>query len=90
MAEKDDLQNLEADLGLLQHRCLRGLSSGLPDTMPAPGIALERLRLSNDAINYPSPISILCILLTVSAPPDIKESVGRPCRVTSFTPHTYI
>ena len=49
MAEKDDLQNLEADLGLLQHRFLRGLSSGLPDTMPAPGIALERLRLSNDA-----------------------------------------
>ena len=51
MAEKDGLQDLGADLGLLQHRFLLGLSSGLPDTMPVPRIALERLRLSNDAIN---------------------------------------
>ena len=46
MVEKDGLQNLGADLGLPQHQFLLGLSSGLPDTMPVPGRALARLRLS--------------------------------------------
>ena len=51
MAEKGDLENLEGDLGLPQRRFLLGLSSGLPDIMPLPGIAFARMRPSNDVIN---------------------------------------
>jgi hypothetical protein len=67
MVEKDDLQNLGGDLSLPGRRFLLGLSSEPPDIAPLPGIALARLRLSNDAINDIVNDNILSTL-TVSAP----------------------
>ena len=45
------LRNLANDWGLPQRRFLLGLSSGLLDTMPSPGIAFARLTSSNHTIN---------------------------------------
>ena len=52
MAEKDDLQNLEDDLGLPQHQFPLGPFFEPPDIMPSPRKVFPRLRLSNDAINH--------------------------------------
>ena len=67
MAEKNDLQGSGGDRGLSQHRF--PFASGLPDTMPVPGITLGLLRLSNDDVITDVP----CFLLTVSAPPNVKN-----------------
>ena len=45
------LQNLANDSGLPQRRFLLGLSSGLLDVMPSPGIAFARPPPSDHAIN---------------------------------------
>ena len=52
MAEKDDLQNWEDDLGLSQHQFLLGPLFEPPGTMPGPRKVFARLRMSKDAINH--------------------------------------
>ena len=51
MAEKDDLQNLEGDVGPPQHQFLLVLFSGPPDIVPWSGIGSARLKLSNDVVD---------------------------------------
>ena len=51
MAETDDLQNPGGDLGPPQHQFPLGLSSGLRDRVPTPGITIAQTRRSNNAIN---------------------------------------
>ena len=48
----DDLRNLGGDLCQLQYRFPIELSSELQDIVPLPGRVLQRLRMSNDAINF--------------------------------------
>ena len=51
MAEKDDLQNLEGDVGPPQHQFLLVLFSGPPDIVPWSGTGSARLKLSNDVVD---------------------------------------
>ena len=68
MAEKDDQENLEDDLGQQKRQFLLELSTVLQDRVPSPGIAFARTIQSNNAISDMILFSFL--LLTVSAPPD--------------------
>ena len=75
MAEKDDRENLEDDLGRRQRQFQLELSSALQDKVPSPGIVFARMKPSKDAIRD---IIYLFLFLTVSAPPETgPKSAGR-------------